>query len=213
MIVVKKFVFNPFFENTYVVWDTESKEAAVIDPGCSDDIEKILLKNFIEKEKLNVKYLINTHCHIDHVLGNSFVMNEFKTRFLASEEELFFLDTLHEYGKTFGIETSPSPKPDEFITDSKKILIGKSEGKFISTPGHSPGGHALYFEKEKICFSGDTLFYESVGRTDLWKGDFNLLMKSIKEKLYKLPDSTIVYPGHETETTIGHEKLNNTFIK
>lgn len=90
MIVVKKFVFNPFFENTYVVWDTESKEAAVIDPGCSDDIEKILLKNFIEKEKLNVKYLINTHCHIDHVLGNSFVMNEFKTRFLASEEELFF---------------------------------------------------------------------------------------------------------------------------
>lgn len=212
MLVVKKFIFNPFLENTYIVWDNETKEAAIIDPGCSDDIESSLLKRFIEKENLDVHHLINTHCHIDHVLGNAFVKEEYEATYFAAKEELFFLDTLQEYAQTFGIKATPSPNPDEFISDNYSIKIGNIEGIFLSTPGHSPGGYSLFFKNEMICFSGDTLFYESIGRTDLWEGNYDQLISSIKNKLFTLPDSTIIYPGHEIETSIGHEKKHNSFL-
>jgi glyoxylase-like metal-dependent hydrolase (beta-lactamase superfamily II) len=212
MLIVKRFVFNPFFENTYLVYDDIKKEAAVIDPGCYNFSERTKLSSFIDEEGLNVKYLINTHCHIDHIFGNSFIKEKYNPIFIAPEEDLFLLDLMIEQGKSYGTPLDPSPKPDELINEKMEICLGKSCGKFIHVPGHSPGGYCLYFENEKICFTGDVLFKESIGRTDLWGGDYNTLIKSIHEKLLKLPDDVKIYPGHELESTIAYEKQNNQFL-
>lgn len=213
MLKIQKFVFNPFLENTYIIWDEQSREAAVIDPGCFDKKENERFKKFIQTEDLNLLYLVNTHCHIDHIFGNAFVKEIFDCRYLAPELDLFLLDSMVEQAKAYGVMITPSPKPEELITENTKFRLGKIEGKFIFTPGHSPGEYCLLFEKEKICFTGDVLFKESIGRTDLWGGNYNTLIDSIKNKLLTLPDDVVIYPGHEQLSTIGFEKRNNPFIK
>lgn len=213
MLQIKKFVFNPFFENTYLVWDDETKEASIIDPGCNEHVEHNFLKDFIRKENLNLVYTINTHCHIDHVLGNSFIKNEFGTKLLIPKEEMPLFDLMVEQANAFGINYTSSPAPDEYISEENKIMLGNKEGRFLFTPGHSPGGYCLYFEEDKVCFSGDVLFHESIGRTDLWGGNYETLINSIKTKLFTLPDDVRLFPGHESETTVGYEKSNNPFIK
>lgn len=212
MLSVKKFVFSPFYENTYLIYDDLTRETAVIDPGCYNDHERETISDFIEKENLSIKYLINTHCHIDHIFGNAFIKGKYNSQFLASKEDLFLLDLMVQQGEIYGTPVTPSPKPDLFITENEKIQLGSSIGNFIFTPGHSPGGYCLYFENEKICFTGDTLFKESIGRTDLWGGDYNTLINSIKEKLLVLPDDVKIFPGHESESTIEYEKRNNRFL-
>lgn len=213
MLKIKKFVFSPFLENTYIVYDDNSKEAAVIDPGCYDERERELLTGYIAGEMLKVKYLINTHCHIDHIFGNSFLKEKYNPLFLIPEKDLFLLELMIEQGKVYGTYLNPSPPPDEFITEVKEIVLGSSSGKFLNTPGHSPGEFCLYFENEKVCFTGDVLFNNSIGRTDLWEGDYNTLINSIKSKLFSLPDDVKIYPGHESESTIGFEKKNNPFFR
>ncbi|MDQ7818485.1 MAG: MBL fold metallo-hydrolase [Melioribacteraceae bacterium] len=213
MLTIKKYIFNPFLENTYIVSDDESKEAAIIDPGCYDDKERELLSNFITSKQLRIKYLVNTHCHIDHIFGNSFIKEKYNPIFLAPEEDLFLLDLMVEQANIYGTQLTPSPKPDEMISDGKEIFIGSSSGKFLFTPGHSPGEFCIYFEKEKICFTGDALFNGSIGRTDLWGGDYNTLINSITNKLFVLSDDVKIYPGHESESTIGYEKANNPFFR
>ncbi|MEJ5350154.1 MAG: MBL fold metallo-hydrolase [Melioribacteraceae bacterium] len=212
MIQVQKFIFNPFLENTYVAWDDKSKEALVIDPGCSNENEEKLLLDFIEKNNLVLKYLINTHCHIDHILGNSFIKEKFNPLLLMPEKDIFLLDIMKEQANYFGIKFKPSPMPDDLLSEDKILKLGDSEIKFLFTPGHSPGEYCVYFESDKICFTGDVLFKGSIGRTDLWGGDYEILINSIKTKLLTLPDDAIIFPGHEDISSIGYEKQFNSFI-
>jgi len=199
MLKIQRFVFNLFHENTFIICDEITKIAAVIDPGMYDESEQKAFKAFVNQNSLQLKYCINTHCHIDHILGNAFVKNEFGTELLIPKEDEFLLDLM-------------IADADTYIDQSTKLFLGEIEGTFLSTPGHSPGEFSLYFEKEKVLFSGDVLFKESIGRTDLWGGNYETLLSSIKTKLLVLPDDVKVYPGHESSTTIGHERARNPFL-
>lgn len=212
MLQIKTFVFNYFSENTYVIWNEDSKEAAVIDPGCFSNEEKEELSKFIDSEKLTVKYLINTHCHLDHIFGNNFVKNKYQPEFLSPEKDLYLLKNLVGMAQVFNLRAEKSPLPDKYITDQTEIFLGSEKGTFLFTPGHSPGEYCIYFETADICFTGDVLFNESIGRTDLPGGDFDLLMNSINEKLLILPDKTMILPGHGQQSTIGREKEFNSFL-
>ncbi|MCL4549904.1 MAG: MBL fold metallo-hydrolase [Bacteroidetes bacterium] len=213
MLNIQKFVFNPFSENTYIVWDDNSKTGAIIDPGCNDDNERETVDNFIRSNSLNLKFLINTHCHIDHIFGNSYIKKNYDVNFLAPEKDVPLLDMMINVAKIYAVELIPSPHPDELILDEQKFLLGNTEGKFLFTPGHSPGEVCLYFEKDKICFTGDVLFNKNIGRTDLPGGSYDTLIDSIKNKLFTLPDDVTIYPGHGEASTIGDEKKNNLFFR
>ncbi len=213
MLKIQKFVFNPFSENTYIVWDDNSKTGAIIDPGCNDDNEREAVDNFIMSNSLNLKFLINTHCHIDHIFGNAYIKKNYGVKFLAPEKDVPLLDMMMNVAKMYAVELVPSPPPDELIFDEQKFLLGKTEGKFLFTPGHSPGEVCLYFEKDKICFTGDVLFNKNIGRTDLPGGSYDTLIDSIENKLFTLPDDVTICPGHGAASTIGDEKKNNPFFR
>lgn len=213
MLKIKSFEFNPFNENTYVIWDVETKQAAVIDPGCYDDFEQDEIKSFIEQEKLNLVLLLNTHCHIDHILGVSFIKETFNTKYLVPKKDLPLLQNASAQGQMFGFEIDNLPEPDEFISEEKIIKIGNEELKPLFTPGHTAGEYCFYSEKNKICITGDVLFHQSIGRTDLWGGNYDTLIESIKNKLLTLPDETKIFPGHGIESTIGIERKQNPFLQ
>jgi len=212
MVKVNVFTFNLFSENTIVLWDDETKEAAVIDPGTSSPDEETILSDFISSEKLKVKYLINTHCHIDHILGCEFVKEKFNPVYFIPKKDLPLLEHAQEQASMFDISLEKPPIPDELITEETELFIGRSKMKFLFTPGHTPGEFCIYLENEKICITGDVLFNESIGRTDLWGGDYDTLINSIQTKLFTLPDNVIIYPGHGESSTIGYEKQNNPFM-
>jgi len=212
MVQVKVFTFNLFAENTFVIWDDETKEAAVVDPGNSTDDEQKVLKHFVSSKKLIIKYLINTHCHIDHILGCSFVKKEYNPVYYAPEKDLILLENAQMQAEMFDIIFVEPPKPDQLISEESDLSLGNSKIQFLFTPGHTPGEYCLYFENEKICITGDVLFKEGIGRTDLWGGDYNTLINSIEIKLLTLPDDVIIYPGHGEASTIGHEKQYNPFL-
>ncbi len=213
MIKLQKFTFNPFQENTYLVWDEKTKESIIVDPGCSNEMEETEIETFLTDNSLNVKYLINTHCHIDHVLGNKFIKDKYKCDFYAPELDIPLLENVVEQSKMFRIEINPSPMPENYITEDLKLMIGNSEMNFLFTPGHTPGEYCIIFENENICISGDVLFLEGIGRTDLWGGNYETLLQSIRNKLFTLRDEFLVYPGHGDKTTIGYEKEHNPFLK
>jgi len=156
--------------------------------------------------------LINTHCHIDHILGCRFIKEKFNPVYYAPEKDIPLLEHASDQAQMFNITISVPPKPDELITEKTGLYLGKSKLSFLFTPGHTPGEYCIYLELEKICITGDVLFNESIGRTDLWGGDYNNLINSIKSKLFVLPDDITIYPGHGEESTIGHEKQYNPFI-
>ncbi len=212
MLKVEKFVFNDFNENTYLIWDEDSKEAIVVDPGCITKSEQIQFSEFVEKENLTLKYLVSTHCHLDHVFGNAFIKNRFSPEYLINEKESSLLDMLVEHAHKYGFEVEQSPLPDRFIDERTILKLGENSIKILFTPGHSPGEICLLLEKEKICITGDVLFKEGIGRTDLWGGDYFTLMDSIQDILFKLPEETIILPGHGDSSTIEHEKNNNPFF-
>lgn len=212
MLTVKKFTFNPFQENTYIVWDDITLEGAIIDPGCYDEKEEEELSLFIDKNKLNIKYLINTHCHIDHSLGNRYVLQKYHVPFYGPELDVPLLNNIVNQGNMFGLNVHESPKIDIYLSEELKLNLGKSIMSFIFTPGHTPGEYCLLFEEEKILLSGDVLFYQGIGRTDLWGGDYDTLIDSIKKKIFVLDDSIVVYPGQGDKTEIGYEKSNNPFF-
>jgi glyoxylase-like metal-dependent hydrolase (beta-lactamase superfamily II) len=212
MLSVKSFTFNPFQENTYIVFDDETLDAAIIDPGCSNSSEESALSEFISRRNLKVKYLLNTHCHIDHVLGNTFCKNTYQVPLHIHSEELPILAAVEAYAATFGITNYQPATADHFLTEGQTITIGNAHLKVLFTPGHAPGHISFYEEKEGIIIVGDTLFFESIGRTDLPGGNFNTLENTIRTKLYTLPSAVIVYPGHGPKTSIGYEKLNNPFV-
>ena len=212
MVELKKFVFNPFMENTFVVWDKETREAAVIDPGCSDELEEQEFSEFIINNSLSLKYLINTHCHLDHIWGCKFIKEKYNPQYLIPEDDLTLLKNAGSQADMYNVSFNEPPLPDGFISESLHISLGSSQIKFLYTPGHTPGEFSLYFPSEKFCIVGDVLFRGSIGRTDLWGGNYETLMDSIFNKLLSLDDNVIIYPGHGEESTIGIERSKNPFL-
>jgi len=211
MVKVYCFTFNPFQENTYVLAD-KTGECVIIDPGCFDREEKAELKAFIEENQLKPVKLLNTHCHIDHVLGNRFVADTWKLGLEMNKNDLSILKNVVSYGQVFGVNgIEESPEPTNFINEGDKVHFGETVLDVVFVPGHAPG-HVAFIEKnQKIIISGDVLFRGSIGRTDLPGGDFDTLIRSIKTKLFPLGDDFVVYPGHGQETTIGEERKFNPF--
>jgi hydroxyacylglutathione hydrolase len=198
-------------ENTYVLYD-DSLEAVIFDPGCYEKHEQNELLGFIEEENLQVKYLLNTHCHIDHVLGNAFIKTKFQVPLYIHEKENAVLNSVLAYAPNYGFGGYEVAQPDYYISEDDKIHFGKTVLEIRFVPGHSPG-HVVFYHKENgICIAGDTLFQGSIGRTDLPGGDHQTLLSAIKEKLFSLPEETKVYPGHGEMTTIGFEKEYNPFV-
>ena len=209
---IKGFTFNPFLENTYVIWDASSGQCAIIDPGMSDVNEEEELKSFVKDNSLIVKYLINTHCHIDHILGVGFVKEEYNPVYFIPEKDLPLFENAETQGQMFGVEVNKLPKPDKYLSESENIILGNESISNLFTPGHTPGEFSLYAAGNKFCITGDVLFKESIGRTDLPGGDYETLLHSIKTKLLPLPDEVEIYPGHGDKSTIGYEKHHNPFL-
>jgi hydroxyacylglutathione hydrolase len=209
---IKSFVFNPFYENTYLLWD-DTKECVIIDPGCYEKFERDEIIGFIEKEKLTVKYILNTHCHIDHVLGNYFLKEHFKCPLWIPENEIAGYRSVEAYAPRWGIQNFTLAEPDALMKETQTITFGNCTCTVIEAPGHSPGHQLFYFKTEEVLIGGDVLFRQSIGRTDLPGGDHAQLLKNIKEKIYTLPEQITVYPGHGEETTIAFEKKHNPYVK
>lgn len=210
MLQVETFTFNAFSENTYVVYD-ETNEGVIIDPGCFSREEEKELSEFIESEKLTVKYLLNTHCHIDHVVGNYFVKEKYKVPLLIHKNEEQVLRAVKAYAPVYGFQGYSEAEPDRFISEGEVLKFGNTSFKILFLPGHAPGHIGFYNEESKIILSGDVLFESSIGRTDLPGGSLETLINSIHQKLFSLPNEVIVYPGHGIPTTIGKEKVSNPF--
>ncbi|HPN39229.1 MAG TPA: MBL fold metallo-hydrolase [Melioribacteraceae bacterium] len=213
MIKVETFIFNSFAENTYIVFDNLTKETFIVDPGCNDKREEKELDDFISSNELLIKFVFNTHGHIDHILGNQYIKRKFSPLFYYPQNELHFFDLMEQQAAIFGVSYNKPDKPNYFFDESIELYIGNYLIKFISTPGHSPDEFCIYLPNENICFTGDVLFKESIGRTDLWGGDYNTLLNSISNKIYTLPPNTIIYPGHGDKTSIKYETEFNPFIK
>ena len=210
MITVHSFVFNPFSENTYVLYD-ETSECVIIDPGCFSQDERMQITSFITDQNLIPQMVLNTHCHIDHVLGNSFIKKEFGIPLWIPKGEESTFNSVPTYSDMYGFGGYEHAAVDHFVEENEEIGFGNSTLDTIYGPGHSAGHVAYVNEKQKICISGDILFYGSIGRTDLPGGNFETLIKSIHTKLFALNNETIVYSGHGPVTTIGHEKATNPF--
>ena len=210
-MILDRFVFNPLQENTYLVHD-ETGECVVVDAGCYSDGERNALKTYIDGKGLKLVALLNTHCHFDHVFGNAFLCREYGVKYLAHRGELRNIERFASGAALFGFAGDPPPALSEFLEDGASFKFGKSELNIIHTPGHSPGGVCFYSPDDKFLISGDTLFADSIGRTDLPGGDFDTLTESLKKLIDALPDDTKVYPGHGPQTNIGHEKLHNPFL-
>ena len=211
---IAKFVFSLFGVTTYVVWDPDTLDCAIIDPGMINSEEEEALKNFIEKNNLKVDNIINTHLHLDHAVGNAYAHDLFKVPVQAHKEDESLGSRLQEQARMFGIyERIRETSIDSYLEEGDIIKIGNGELKVLHVPGHSPGSIALYDAKDGFVIVGDALFEGSVGRTDLTGGNGPQLIKSIKDKLLTLPDETIVYSGHGNPTSIGRERKSNPFLR
>ncbi len=204
--------FNPFEENTYII-AAPNHECIIIDPGCYDEAERVQLKKFLDDQDLRPVRLINTHCHIDHILGNAYIAKEFSLGLEIHEGELPVLKGGLTVAGMYGIPYDPSPEPSGFIREGESVILDHYAMKVLFTPGHSPASICLYSESDGFVIGGDVLFYESIGRTDLPGGNHNTLITSIRTQLFTLPDATVVYPGHGPTTTIGYEKMFNSFLQ
>ena len=211
-MAVAIFTFNPFAENTYILYD-DSKKCVIFDPGCSTPEEQNQLTDFIESNGLTPVKLINTHCHIDHVLGNKFVAEKYNLPLVSHEGEKSVLAMQPQVSSMYGIPYNPSPQITEFLNDGDQVTFGNTTLDVLFTPGHSPASISFYNKEEGIIIAGDVLFQGSIGRTDLPGGDFKTLEESIKQKFYVLPDEVVVYPGHGPSTTLGIEKKTNPFVR
>jgi glyoxylase-like metal-dependent hydrolase (beta-lactamase superfamily II) len=212
MLNLKTFVFNPFQVNTYVLSDSQG-EGYIIDAACFDEREKRILTDYLDSNNLKIRALINTHCHVDHVLGIKEIRERYKIPFYCSADEQFLLDTSVTQGEVFGFEVNKPSNPDKYISEEDQFEIGGKKIKIISIPGHSPGSLSFYIEEDKMLFSGDALFAGSIGRTDLPGGDHQKLVNGIKTKLLMLNKDVEVYPGHGPSTTIENEILTNPFLQ
>ena len=210
---IKSFTFNPFQENTYIIYD-KTKECLIVDPGCYTEEEKNILKEFITKQKLTPTKLINTHCHIDHILGNKFVHQQWGVPLYIHKADLPLLENAKKISEMYGFESyDDSPLPQHYLEEHNIITCGKSSFNILFTPGHAPGHICLLNKKNNIIISGDVIFKNSIGRTDLPGGDHNTLMNSIMKKIFPLPNETQIFCGHGPITNLGSEKKYNPFLQ
>lgn len=205
------FTVGPFSENTYLL--TEENEALIIDPGFSNNSEYQTVKSKIEEEGLSLKAVVLTHAHVDHVLGLNKVLEDFEVPVYLSDKDRYLWENFVPQAAMFGFQTQGFSFDPDPLPVQENWSIGNFEFDVRYTPGHAPDHVSLYSGDEGIVIAGDALFKDGIGRTDLYKGDFKLLEKSIREELYSLPDDTVVYPGHGPETTTGDEKKSNPFVK
>ena len=209
---IKIFPFNQFLENTIVLSDS-TNECIIIDPGCYNNEEKQILENYIITNNLKPVKLINTHCHIDHILGNNFVSSNWDIDLEINKNDLNLLNESNQIAKIYGfVDYENSPNPKSFLNEGDLVNFGNSELKVIFTPGHAPGHISLYSSKDNFIISGDVIFKNSIGRTDLPGGDFNTLIETINNKILSLADNVIIYCGHGPITTVGDERKNNPFL-
>jgi len=209
---IEHFTFNVFMVNTYILWD-ETKDALIIDAACYESFERQAIIDFISDNSLKLVRHVNTHCHIDHVLGNNFIFKQFGIRPEYHSAGVPFFLTANEFALSFGFKLDDMPQPAAYLSEGSDVKFGNSILKVFDTPGHADGSVCFYSPKDGFVITGDVLFKDTIGRTDLPTGDFDLLMNSIKTKLFKLPGETMVYPGHGEDTTIGYEMMNNPFVR
>lgn len=211
MTQVQIFEFNPFAENTYVVYD-QSGECVIFDPGCYTQEERDTLRSFISEKQLRVARLINTHCHLDHVFGNNFVHRTWNLLPEIHRSELPVLERYPAICLYYGVAAESSPMPERFIEAGSLLTFGNTRLEVLHTPGHSPGSLSFYCRESGFVIAGDVLFMEGIGRTDLPGGNMDTLLDTIRRQLFTLPGETLVYPGHGPATTIRHEKEYNPFL-
>lgn len=208
-MIIKTLVVGPIAANCFIIGDNETNEGAIIDPG--GDADRIL--QAVEETGLNIKFILATHGHFDHNAATAKLKEKLNCDFLLNEKDIDFVKRSKNTAHNWGIEIDQVPDPDRSINEGDILKLGSLELEIINTPGHSPGGISIYIKSESVLFSGDTLFFTSIGRTDFDGGSMPQLQNSIREKLYTLPDNTIVHTGHGDQTTIGNEKVHNMFVR
>ena len=209
---IKKLTYNYFSENTYLLYD-ETLECAIIDPGCCNALEENNLFSNITSLGLKPKILLNTHCHIDHILGNNFVFKTYQLELQIHKLDLEVLLSGVDVANRYSIPYHPSPMPSRFLEEGQQVRFGNTILDIVFTPGHSPGSICFINHNTKSVIGGDVLFKGSIGRTDLPGGNFETLVNSIQTKLYTLADDYTIYPGHGDNTSTGEEKIHNPFVK
>lgn len=211
---VTRFTVNPFSENTYILWDSDSKEAAIIDPGMCNIEENNAIDNFIANNKLHLKYLLLTHLHLDHSFGCEYIKAKYGMPISGATSENVLGINLPMQAKMYGLPFDIKPIQIEIpLTEDDTLSLGNENIILFSIPGHSPGSIVYYAPESNFIIAGDVLFQQSIGRTDLLGGDYDTLISGIKSKLLTLPLDTVVYPGHGDTTTIGDEKMYNQYLR
>jgi hydroxyacylglutathione hydrolase len=210
-MTVKSFTVNPFMENSYIVHD--AGKAAMIDPGFYGASERAQALGYLEQEDLEVERLLLTHAHVDHIIDCAYWSDTYGLPFEMHEQDLPLLKGARQQAAMFGVDMHDPPIPETFIRGGDTMTVGTSSWKVIEAPGHSPGSVCYYHADAGVLLSGDVLFQGSIGRTDLWRGSMEALLKSIHEKILTLPDETVVYPGHGPSTTVGRERAMNPFLQ
>jgi glyoxylase-like metal-dependent hydrolase (beta-lactamase superfamily II) len=208
---IYKLVFSPIEVNTYILAD-DSGDCAIIDCGCYEQEESERLENFIKENSIKPVLLLNTHCHLDHVFGNRFILERYGLKSFSSESDEPNRKDAKQHAMLFGLDMDEPPEPAGFIKDNQVITFGKTTLLALYVPGHTSGSIAFYSEKNDCVFTGDALFAGSIGRTDLPGGNYDTLINSIKTRLFTLPPATVVYPGHGNETTIEGEMKSNPYF-
>lgn len=209
---IKIFPFNPFQENTYLLYNDEG-QAVIIDPGCYSTGERQQLSNFVKEKALKVEGIWLTHAHIDHVLGLQFAVNEFAVPVYAHELSREEISYALQWGHVYGTPLYECPYADKLIGEGSRLKLGDREFEVFHAPGHSPGSLVFYSQTDGIAIVGDVIFRQAIGRWDLPYGNYQVLMQSIVEKVMTLPPDTRLYPGHGTHTTVGFEEANNPYVK
>jgi len=212
MLTVSGFTFNPFSENTYIIYN-DNKECIIIDPGCSNNQEKHALEHYIHSNDLQPTYIFLTHTHIDHVMGLNFVKTKWNVPIIAHPLAAKAILATEMVAKLYGLSVETPPNIDVFKDEGEEIYLGTEKLDLLFCPGHAPDHLVLYAANDGFAIVGDVIFNGSIGRTDLPGGNYDTLMESIHTKLLVLPKDTILYSGHGPQTTIKEEISNNPFLK
>lgn len=216
MLKIKQFAFNDFGENTYILFDTDTNEALVVDPGMVDDRERQFFDRFIEDNKLKITNVVNTHLHLDHCFGDNYVVDRYGVKVAANIADASLGRTVGQQARAFGMPVEGEVRGVEIdvpLKEGDEINVGKYFLVVLEVPGHSPGGLVLYCEAGKFAFVGDSIFSGSIGRTDLPGGSQTMLVEALKKKVLSLPDDTQLLPGHGPITTVARERVANPFIR
>lgn len=212
-MIIKTFIFNPLQENTYLVIDQASNECMIIDAGMLFDQEKQQIAAYLQDNNLQLKYVVNTHLHLDHCFGNGFLYNTFGVKPLAHADDEDLLRFMNAHAAAFGVPFNEEPQPlGGYLSEGDTLQLGNETFEVLHIPGHSKGGIVFYNAAQGVLFSGDSLFNMSIGRTDLPGGDYATLINALTQKVMTLPHATVVYPGHGPTTTIEQEKMYNAYL-